>query len=132
MINIYASIYAIHKMGNYYSVCTHAESLNTSQVLERQKMEGGSVSVGTLSGSQSGQRKVPQLGCPGKNAQEMGLWVDGALAHKSSELCHSRCHCLWVSWRDWGLTPPLTPNKSESASKYRNRREQTPQEILAH
>lgn len=46
----------------------------------------GAENGGTSSGSQSGQRKAPQLGCPGKKS--LRNWaVGGALAHKSSELC---------------------------------------------
>lgn len=71
LIFIYALTHAIHEVKNYYRGCTHAESLNTCQVLGKQKMEGHSVSGGTSSGSQSGQRKVPQLA-----AQEISLWVE--------------------------------------------------------
>lgn len=99
--------------------CTHAESPNTCQVLRKQKMEGRSASGGTSSGSQPGQRKVPQLGCSGNQA------VGGTLAHKSSAIFfgfpgRTGAHPITCTQQIW------------KCFQYRSRGEQTPQERLAH
>lgn len=108
---IYASIYVIHEVKNYCRGCTHAESSNICHMLGRQKMEGGSVSGETSPDTEkTSMTGLSGKKCPGSQA------VGGALADKSSELCHSGCHFLWVSWREQGLTPQLVPNKPKSAS----------------
>lgn len=68
---------------------------------------------GTSSGRQSGQRNVPQLGCPGKKSP--GNWaVGGALAYKSSELCLDMAGAILFGFLG-GAHPTTVPYRSESA-----------------